>query len=60
MAGEPQQDRGTATREVLETWNGEPVEATDVPILPLERFRRVVIGALCAGARLSGDDLIWR
>jgi Ni,Fe-hydrogenase III large subunit len=39
--------------ELLETWNGESVEARAVPVLPTERFRDVVLGALRAGGRLS-------
>jgi len=39
--------------ELLETWNGETVEARAVPVLPKERFREAVLGELRAGGRLS-------
>jgi Ni,Fe-hydrogenase III large subunit len=39
--------------EVLETWNGEAVLARDVPVLPVERFRRIVLEVLREGGRLS-------
>jgi Ni,Fe-hydrogenase III large subunit len=38
--------------EVLETWNGEAVDAGAVPVLPTARFRAVVLGVLKAGGRL--------
>ncbi|HEY6097923.1 MAG TPA: NADH-quinone oxidoreductase subunit C [Anaeromyxobacter sp.] len=39
--------------EVLETWNGEAVRARDVPVVAVERFRRIVLEVLRAGGRLS-------
>jgi Ni,Fe-hydrogenase III large subunit len=39
--------------EVLETWNGQAVPVRDVPVLPVDRFRRVVLEVLRAGGRLS-------
>jgi len=44
---------GDGSAEVLETWNGEAVDARTVPVLPVERFRGVVLGVLRAGGRLS-------
>jgi Ni,Fe-hydrogenase III large subunit len=38
---------------ILETWNGEVVAADAVPVLPVERFRAVVLEALRAGGRLA-------
>ncbi len=43
----------TRSTEVLETWNGEAVAVRDVPVLPIERFRRIVLEVLGAGGRLS-------
>ena len=43
--------RGTA--EVLETWNGEPVDAESVPVLPVHRFRETILGTLREGGRLA-------
>jgi len=45
--------RPTGKAEVLETWNGEAVQARAVPVLPVERFRAVVLEVLRAGGRLS-------
>jgi Ni,Fe-hydrogenase III large subunit len=39
--------------EVLETWNGEPVDAAAVPTLEPARFRAAILEALRGGARLS-------
>jgi Ni,Fe-hydrogenase III large subunit len=39
--------------ELLETWNGEAVAARDVPVLPVQRFRSVVLEALAGGGRLT-------
>jgi len=39
--------------EVLETWNGEAVEISAVPVLPVARFRTLVLEVLRAGGRLS-------
>jgi len=39
--------------EVLETWNGEVVPLRAVPVLPVERFRTIVLEVLRAGGRLS-------
>ncbi len=44
---------GDGSAEVLETWNGEAVDARTVPVLPVERFRGVVLGVLRGGGRLS-------
>ena len=49
---EPVQRR-TGGSEVLETWNGEAVSVDAVPVLPVERFRRIVVGVLGEGGRLS-------
>ncbi len=38
---------------VLETWNHEPFETAAVPVLPVERFRSVVLDVLRQGGRLS-------
>ncbi|HEY6004552.1 MAG TPA: hydrogenase, partial [Anaeromyxobacter sp.] len=38
---------------VLETWNGQAVPARDVPVLPVERFRSILLEVLRAGGRLS-------
>ncbi len=43
--------RGAA--DVLETWNGEAVDAAAVPVHPVERFRSIVLEALRGGGRLS-------
>jgi Ni,Fe-hydrogenase III large subunit len=53
VATEPLQDRRSGSDDVVETWNGEPVDAAAVPVLPIERFRRVVLDVLGAGGRLS-------
>ncbi|HEX9049194.1 MAG TPA: hydrogenase [Anaeromyxobacter sp.] len=39
--------------DVLETWNGEAVELAAIPLVPVARFRTLVLGALGAGGRLS-------
>jgi Ni,Fe-hydrogenase III large subunit len=39
--------------EVLETWNGEAVEAGAVPVLRVERFRTIILQVLRAGGRLA-------
>ncbi len=39
--------------EVLETWNGEAVDAAAVPVLRVERFRTIILEVLRAGGRLS-------
>jgi Ni,Fe-hydrogenase III large subunit len=44
-------DRGGG--DVLETWNGEPVDATAVPTLAPARFRAAILEALRGGGRLS-------
>ncbi len=46
-----QQHRGGT--EVLETWNGEAVDAGAVPVLRVERFRTIVLEVLRAGGRLA-------
>ena len=46
-----QQHRGST--EVLETWNGEAVDAGAVPVLRVERFRTIVLEVLRAGGRLA-------
>jgi Ni,Fe-hydrogenase III large subunit len=38
---------------VLETWNQEAVDARDVPVLPAERFRKIVVDVLREGGRLA-------
>ncbi len=38
---------------VAETWNGEPVDAAAIPVLPVERFRKIVLEVIGAGGRLS-------
>jgi Ni,Fe-hydrogenase III large subunit len=45
--------RGDPAAPILETWNGEAVDARTVPVLPVERFRSVVIEVVRAGGRLS-------
>jgi Ni,Fe-hydrogenase III large subunit len=49
---EPVRDR-TGRAELIETWNGEAVPASAVPVLPVERFRSNVLAVLGAGGRLS-------
>src|SRR6266545_1211651 len=44
---------GDRNAPVLETWNGEAIDARTVPVLPVERFRAVVLGVLRAGGRIS-------
>jgi Ni,Fe-hydrogenase III large subunit len=39
--------------DVLETWNGEPVDAAAIPALAPERFRAAILEALRGGGRLS-------
>ncbi len=39
--------------DVLETWNGEAVEVSAIPMVPVARFRALVLGVLKAGGRLS-------
>jgi len=39
--------------DVLETWNGEAVELAAIPVVPVQRFRALVLGVLGAGGRLS-------
>ncbi len=39
--------------DVLETWNGEAVELSAIPVVPVQRFRALVLGVLKAGGRLS-------
>jgi Ni,Fe-hydrogenase III large subunit len=39
--------------EILETWNGVAVDTADVPVLPVERFRTIVLDVLRAGGRLA-------
>ncbi len=39
--------------DVLETWNGEAVDAAAVPVVSIERFRRIVLGVIHQGGRLS-------
>jgi Ni,Fe-hydrogenase III large subunit len=39
--------------EVLETWNGEAVDARAVPVLPAARFRAIVLEVLGQGGRLA-------
>jgi len=39
--------------DVLETWNGEAVELSAVPVVPVARFRALVLGVLRAGGRLA-------
>ncbi len=48
----PLQQRTDRT-EILETWNGEAVDASAVPVLSVEKFRAVVLDVLRAGGRLS-------
>jgi Ni,Fe-hydrogenase III large subunit len=57
------QKQGSA--DALETWNGQAVLARDVPVLPVERFRQIVLEVLRAGGRLSalfgrpaGDEVL--
>jgi Ni,Fe-hydrogenase III large subunit len=38
---------------ILETWNGVAVDAADVPVHPVERFRGLVLDALALGGRLA-------
>jgi Ni,Fe-hydrogenase III large subunit len=38
--------------DVLETWNGEPIDARAVPVVPIDRFRGTVLGTLRAGGRI--------
>ena len=39
--------------DVLETWNGEAVDLAAIPVVPVARFRSLVLGVLRAGGRLS-------
>jgi Ni,Fe-hydrogenase III large subunit len=39
--------------DVLETWNGEAVDVAAIPVVPVARFRALVLGVLEAGGRLS-------
>jgi hypothetical protein len=41
------------TQDVLETWNGEPVDAASVPVLPVQRFRATILAVVRAGGRLA-------
>jgi Ni,Fe-hydrogenase III large subunit len=43
---------GNANAVVLETWNGGTVDTRDVPLLPVERFRSVVLDVVRNGGRL--------
>ncbi len=43
----------TGGTELIETWNGEAVAVSAVPVLPVERFRSIVLEVLGAGGRLS-------
>jgi Ni,Fe-hydrogenase III large subunit len=45
--------RGNPHAQLLETWNGEAVDARTVPVLPVERFRSIVIEIVRAGGRIS-------
>jgi Ni,Fe-hydrogenase III large subunit len=38
---------------ILETWNGVAVDAADVPVLSVDRFRSVILEVLRAGGRLA-------
>jgi len=38
---------------ILEAWNGEAVDAADVPVLPRDEFQQVVADVLTAGGRPS-------
>ncbi len=42
-----------SSSEILETWNGEAVDARAVPVVPVERFRTIVLEVLRAGGRLA-------
>jgi Ni,Fe-hydrogenase III large subunit len=50
MTGPVRPERGSPW--VLETWNGEAVDARAVPVLPIDRFRSVVLEVVRAGGRL--------
>ena len=50
MAHPVQQPAGAL---LLETWNGVAVDAADVPVLPVDRFRSVVLEVVRAGGRLA-------
>ncbi len=39
--------------DVLDTWNGEAVDVAAIPVLPVERFRAMVLGVIRAGGRLA-------
>jgi Ni,Fe-hydrogenase III large subunit len=49
---EPTHDRRRGGADVLETWNGEAVDARAVPLLPVARFRSLVVQVVQAGGRL--------
>ncbi len=49
----PIPERRAPGAPLIETWNGEAVSAGDVPVLPLERFRSIVLEVLHAGGRLA-------
>jgi hypothetical protein len=42
-----------AGKSILETWNGVAFDAADVPVLPVERFRSIVLDVLREGGRLA-------
>jgi Ni,Fe-hydrogenase III large subunit len=45
--------RGNPDAAILETWNGEAVDAGSVPVLHLERFRSTIVEVVRAGGRLA-------
>jgi Ni,Fe-hydrogenase III large subunit len=49
----PELPRAPSAGDVLETWNGEAVAVAAIPVLPVARFRAVVLGVLRGGGRLS-------
>ncbi len=49
----PDTSPARAAGEVLDTWNGEAVEVSAIPVLPVARFRSLVLDVLGAGGRLS-------
>jgi Ni,Fe-hydrogenase III large subunit len=50
---DPVRDPSRGTPGVLETWNGEPVDAGAVPVVPVQDFRATILGALREGGRLA-------
>ena len=50
---EPLHERRAGAPAILETWNGEAVDVRAVPVLPVARFRAVILEVLREGGRLA-------